>query len=185
MQSEAPNAKNAPESPICRVLPYRPTPIGSMVWRVPISNPRSAREHLQAPLPLSPRPVLAPCSGFSFQLSAFQHLASLARRDRHFLHAGNKPERANAAQAPAPLGVNLRFDHSPFTAVHGSAGPCCRTPSWLRENAFFDEHRAQSASVGQIDRQDVKRRPAYGRATSQQGTIPFEMLLPLILARME
>ena len=109
----------------------------------------------------------------------------LARRDRHFLHAGNNPERANAAQAPVPLGVNLRFDHSPFTAVHGSAGPCCRTPSWLRENAFFEEHRAQSASVGQIDRQDVKRRPAYGRATSQQGTIPFEMLLPLILARME
>jgi hypothetical protein len=28
----------------------------------------------------------------------------LARRDRHFLHAGNNPERANAAQAPAPLG---------------------------------------------------------------------------------
>ena len=34
----------------------------------------------------------------------------LARRDRHCLHAGNNPERANAAQAPAPLGVNLRFD---------------------------------------------------------------------------
>jgi hypothetical protein len=34
----------------------------------------------------------------------------LARRDRHFLHAGNHPERANAAQAPAPLGANLRFD---------------------------------------------------------------------------
>ena len=33
----------------------------------------------------------------------------LARRDRHFLHAGNNPERANAAQAPAPLGANLRF----------------------------------------------------------------------------
>jgi hypothetical protein len=25
------------------------------------------------------------------------------------LHAGNNPERANAAQAPAPLGANLRF----------------------------------------------------------------------------
>jgi hypothetical protein len=36
----------------------------------------------------------------------------LARRDRHFLHAGNNPERANAAQAPAPLGANLRFDPS-------------------------------------------------------------------------
>ena len=28
----------------------------------------------------------------------------LARRDRHLLHAGNNPELANAAQAPAPLG---------------------------------------------------------------------------------
>jgi hypothetical protein len=34
----------------------------------------------------------------------------LARRDRHFLHAGNHPERASAAQAPAPLGANLRAD---------------------------------------------------------------------------
>jgi hypothetical protein len=34
----------------------------------------------------------------------------LARRDRHFLHAGNNPELANAAQAPAPLGANLRLD---------------------------------------------------------------------------
>jgi hypothetical protein len=37
----------------------------------------------------------------------------LARRDRRFLHAGNNPERANTAQAPAPLGKNLRLD------------PCC------------------------------------------------------------
>jgi len=41
---------------------------------------------------------LAPRSGFSFQLSAFQHLASLARRDRHLLHAGNHPERTNAPE---------------------------------------------------------------------------------------
>jgi hypothetical protein len=34
----------------------------------------------------------------------------LARRDRHFLDAGNNPERADSAQAPAPLGANLRFD---------------------------------------------------------------------------
>jgi hypothetical protein len=38
----------------------------------------------------------------------------LARRSRHFLHAGHNPKRANAAQAPAPLGANLRFD--PFHA---------------------------------------------------------------------
>ena len=37
----------------------------------------------------------------------------LARGDRHFLHAGNNPERANPAQAPAPLGANLRFDGFP------------------------------------------------------------------------
>jgi hypothetical protein len=28
------------------------------------------------------------------------------------LHAGNNPERANAAQAPAPLGANLRFERT-------------------------------------------------------------------------
>jgi hypothetical protein len=37
----------------------------------------------------------------------------LARRNRHFLRAGNNPERANAAQTPAPLGANLRL--TPFS----------------------------------------------------------------------
>lgn len=41
----------------------------------------------------------------------------LARRDRHFLHAGNNPERANAAQAPAHLGANLRFEPAPNSAT--------------------------------------------------------------------
>ena len=42
MQSEARNAKNAPESAICGVLPGQPAPTGSVLWLVPISNPRSA-----------------------------------------------------------------------------------------------------------------------------------------------
>src|ERR1035437_2991137 len=42
LQSEARSAKNAPESAICGVLPYRPAPTGSVLWLVPISNPRSA-----------------------------------------------------------------------------------------------------------------------------------------------
>jgi hypothetical protein len=42
LQSEARNAKNAPESTICGVLPDRPAPTGSVLWLVPISNPRSA-----------------------------------------------------------------------------------------------------------------------------------------------
>jgi hypothetical protein len=46
------------------------------------------------PIFLLPAPSF-PISGFS--LSAFPCL----------LHAGNNPERANAAQAPAPLGANL------------------------------------------------------------------------------
>jgi hypothetical protein len=50
------------------------------------------------------------------------------RRHRYFLHAGNNSERANAAQAPAPLGANLR----PTTGVarrlnRGSRGPL----TWL------------------------------------------------------
>jgi hypothetical protein len=68
MQSEARNAKNAPECAICGVLPYRPAPTGCVLWLVPISNPRSAREHLQAPLPLA-APGLGPV--LRFQLSAF------------------------------------------------------------------------------------------------------------------
>ena len=39
-----------------------------MLWLVPISNPKSAREHLQAPLPLA-APGLGPV--LRFQLSAF------------------------------------------------------------------------------------------------------------------
>jgi hypothetical protein len=46
----------------------------------------------------------------------------LARRDRHFLHAGNHPERANAAQAPAPLGANLRFPRSTTGCIVGTGG---------------------------------------------------------------
>jgi hypothetical protein len=42
LQSEARNAKNVPESAICGVLPDRPAPTGSVLWLVPISNPRSA-----------------------------------------------------------------------------------------------------------------------------------------------
>jgi hypothetical protein len=42
LQSGARNAKNAPESAICGVLPNRPAPTGSVPWLVPISNPRSA-----------------------------------------------------------------------------------------------------------------------------------------------
>ena len=42
LQSEARSAKNVPESAICGVLPNRPTPTGSVLWLVPISNPRSA-----------------------------------------------------------------------------------------------------------------------------------------------
>src|ERR1022692_1271816 len=46
LQSEARSAKNAPESAICGVLPYRPTPTGSVLWLIPISNPRSAPRRL-------------------------------------------------------------------------------------------------------------------------------------------
>ena len=42
LQSEARNAKNAPESTICGVLRKWPAPTGSMPWLIPISSPRSA-----------------------------------------------------------------------------------------------------------------------------------------------
>ena len=49
----------------------------------------------------------------------------LARRDRHFLHAGNNPERANAAQAPAPLGEIYGLTHFPFPVF-----------TWASQTAF-------------------------------------------------
>ena len=52
-------------------------------------------------------PVLGSARRVVNEVSVSQQLA---RRDRHFLHAGNNPERANAAQAPAPLGANLMAD---------------------------------------------------------------------------
>ena len=41
LQSGARNAKNAPASTICGVLPNRPAPTGRVPWLVPISNPRT------------------------------------------------------------------------------------------------------------------------------------------------
>jgi len=55
--------------------------------------------------------LLASAHGVVNEVSVSQQLA---RHDRHCLHAGNNPERANAAQAPAPLGANLR---PPFREV--------------------------------------------------------------------
>jgi hypothetical protein len=48
--------------------------------------------------------LLGSAQGVVNEVSVSQQLA---RRDRHFLYAGNNPERANAAQAPAPLGANI------------------------------------------------------------------------------
>jgi hypothetical protein len=52
LQSEAPNAKTAPESAICGVLRKRLTPTGSVLWLIPIPLPKSAalQETRQAPL---------------------------------------------------------------------------------------------------------------------------------------
>jgi hypothetical protein len=48
------------------------------------------------------------------------------------LHGGNNPERANAAQAPAPLGANLRL--TPFLALLEEAGfPAPRSDAALRK----------------------------------------------------
>jgi hypothetical protein len=55
----------------------------------------------------------------------FVSIVTIARRDRHFLHAGNHPERANAPQAPAPLGANLR--------------PFCRHADWGAEGSALTE----------------------------------------------
>ena len=48
--------------------------------------------------------LLGSAHGVVNEVSASQQIQ---RRDRHFLHVGNNPERANAVQSPAPLGANL------------------------------------------------------------------------------
>jgi hypothetical protein len=50
LQSEARNAKNAPESAICGVLRERSATIGSVLWLVPISFPRSAPRRQAGPI---------------------------------------------------------------------------------------------------------------------------------------
>ena len=52
----------------------------------------------------------------------------LARRDRHLLHAGNNPELANAAQAPAPLGADLRFEQQAFAVGKRSGIETAKAP---------------------------------------------------------
>jgi hypothetical protein len=91
------------------------------LWLVPISNPGSAprrvgRTNLPSDTlrlwrsrppacgspPPHPSPKRPSCSDVNEVSVSQQH----ARRDRHFLHAGNS---ANAAQVPTPLGANLRL----------------------------------------------------------------------------
>ena len=137
LHSEALNAKNAPESAICGVLRKRSTTTGSMAWLVPISFPRSAprrvgRTNLRTPCGcgdfsrLADRLLLILLGSAHGVVNEVSVSQQLARRDRHFLHAGNNPERANAAQAPAPLGANLRF--APFRASFSHAA-CPLSPT--------------------------------------------------------
>src|ERR1035441_1021369 len=65
LQSEACNAKNAPESAICRVRRKRPTTTGSVLWLVPISTPRSVLHRVRrANLPSDALPFRIPHSAF-------------------------------------------------------------------------------------------------------------------------
>jgi hypothetical protein len=75
-----------------------------------------------------PSYVRTPCGCREIQLLADRliliHLGSaqgvlneVARRERHFLLSSNHPERANAAQAPAPLRANLRLVRFVVTPV--------------------------------------------------------------------
>jgi hypothetical protein len=73
MQSEARNAKNAPESAICGVLPNRPAPTGSVLWLVPIPNPRIAPRREAGPICR-----LTPCG-----CGEVHRLADRARSDGH------------------------------------------------------------------------------------------------------
>src|ERR1035437_3454242 len=101
-----------------------PSCIGSVPWLVPISSPKSAprrvgRTNLRSDAcgceevhRLAGRLLLILLGSAHVVVNEVSVSQQLARRHRHFLHAGNNPERANIAQVPAPLGANLRFDPS-------------------------------------------------------------------------
>ncbi len=108
-----------------------------------------------------PEAVRHPCRKRPGVVNEVSVSQQLARRDRHFLHAGNNPERANAAQAPAPLGVNLRF--TPFerigwlAAIDATAGTFPQTffasPALQRSTQEQRDHwYAAAAKVKSADR---------------------------------
>src|ERR1035437_4012878 len=100
-------------------------------WLVPICSPRSAprrvgRTNLRSDAlrlwrspPPADRLLLILLGSAHVVVNEVSISQQLARRHRHFLHAGNNPERANAAQVPARLGANLRFD--PCSAFPGNS----------------------------------------------------------------
>jgi hypothetical protein len=106
-----------------------PAPTDCVLWLVPISKSGSAPRRVSRTIY-----GLTPCGSeevhhfadrlLLFFLGSTHRVVNevsvsqqLAWRDRHFLHAGNNPERANAAQPPAPLGANLQFEPSHFSSL--------------------------------------------------------------------
>ena len=147
MQSEAGSAKNTAESAICGVIPSRPNPTGSVPWLVPVSSPRSAH-----------------CVANEVSVSQ-----QLARRHRHFLHAGNNPERANAAQAPAPLGASLRFEPAPNSATCHPVGLFGTTLPWwkhyiLTNRPLYDPFTGQAVGGARVG---AGSRPSSGASPSR------------------
>lgn len=54
-----------------------------------------------------------------------------------------------------------------------------------RKHAFFDERLAVCDTVTDIDSQHFNRRATNGRKTNQDGAMPREVVIPLILPWME
>src|ERR1035437_5706991 len=94
LQSEARNAKNAPESAICGVLPNRQTPTGSVSWLVLISSPRSGpRRVSRTNLP----------SGASLARRSSQLITICLRASYTRLFLEHEPEDSGQARALAIL----------------------------------------------------------------------------------
>ena len=116
LQSEARNAKNAPESAICGVLQAWPTPTGSVPWLVPISNPRSAprrvgRTNLRSDALPAPRTLKPPQSRgrpLYRQNHAGSHLTGPCRSRPTRLHHVRRWRRLRACAARLnQAGVNV------------------------------------------------------------------------------
>ena len=113
LQSEARNAKTAPESAICGALRKQPAPTGSVLWRVPISSPRSAPRRVGQ---INPMPTALAAKSDPFSISEFGFIAP-ALRPSPFPHSRQQDH----AVKPLRIGHGIRGGNRAAHSRDGTA----------------------------------------------------------------